>query len=1203
MAARISDTDVLTNTEGLEVPHCAHGPALMFVRYSGSDGGRKFFACSAFRDRKSCTFFQWSDEKVSVEKKEIRKTILKSEAPLFTHKQYRKRFSSFKKLPQSERHLCRTCGLFLLPDEKDNHSRQGHDILSNISKAMLKVPSRLFLPLDNNKTYAQYLFSEKTVKFVLEQLENLNKTHVMCLGAPRIHEAIMNKRDGVLKSFLLDLDLRYMQLYGPKHYSRYNMFNHHFFDGEKSVDSLTSFLNSCSCDQVAMVFDPPFGGMVEALTVSIRKLSDLWKEASQADSCLPILWFFPYFMEKRIIDAFENFHMLDYKVDYDNHQLFRGDVKKYGSPVRIFTNIPPRLITLPAEEGYWFCEVCKRYSAKENLHCDVCDTCPSKDGRTYRHCFQCDRCVKPNKEHCDTCQSCQLKDHTCGKTCGGCHICGALDHKRRECPEKGSMSSIKRLNIDGLLVYFPYDYIYPEQYMYMSELKKTLDAKGHCALEMPSGTGKTISLLSLIVAYMKANPLEVTKLIYCSRTVPELEKVVAELKNLMDYYEQQLGKGKPKILGLALSSRKNLCINPEVSQERAGNAVDAFCHKLTASFVRANHKRDPMVPVCSFYESFDARGKEIPLPEGVYGLDELQEYGRKTGFCPYFLARYAINHANIVVYSYYYLLDPKIAEQVSKELSKKSVVVFDEAHNIDNVCIESMSIKITRRTLEKCQQNIDGLNKQIQRLKDCDAERLKTEYQKLVQGLRDANIARETDVILANPVLPDDVLKEAVPGNIRTAEHFLGFMKRFLEYMKIRLRVQHVVSESPPSFLKDCLQKVCIERKPLRFCAERLNSLMRTLELVEVQDYSAFSLLCHFATLVSTYAKGFVLIIEPFDDRTPTITNPILHFSCMDASIAIKPVFDRFQSVVITSGTLSPLEMYPRILDFRPVTMATFTMTLARTCICPMVVSKGNDQVAMSSKYETREDVAVIRNYGNLLVEFCSVVPDGIVCFFTSYIYMESTVAAWYEQGIIDQVQKQKLLFIETQDAAETSLALLNYQKACENGRGAVLLSVARGKVSEGIDFDHHFGRAVIMFGVPYVYTQSKILKARLEYLRDQYQIRENDFLTFDAMRHAAQCVGRALRGKTDYGIMVFADKRFSRADKRTKIPRWIQEHLKDGLCNLSTDEAIQVSKRFLRQMAQPFSREDQLGLSLLTVEQIDQEDTRKKLQSRMQYV
>jgi len=39
------------------------------------------------------------------------------------------------------------------------------------------------------------------------------------------------------------------------------------------------------------------------------------------------------------------------------------------------------------------------------------------------------------------------------------------------------------------------------------------------------------------------------------------------------------------------------------------------------------------------------------------------------------------------------------------------------------------------------------------------------------------------------------------------------------------------------------------------------------------------------------------------------------------------------------------------------------------------------------------------------------------------------------------------------------------------------LLSVARGKVSEGIDFDHNYGRAVVMFGIPYVYTESRILK------------------------------------------------------------------------------------------------------------------------------
>ena len=60
------------------------------------------------------------------------------------------------------------------------------------------------------------------------------------------------------------------------------------------------------------------------------------------------------------------------------------------------------------------------------------------------------------------------------------------------------------------------------------------------------------------------------------------------------------------------------------------------------------------------------------------------------------------------------------------------------------------------------------------------------------------------------------IITEAVPGNIRNAEHFISFLKRFCEYLKTRLRVQHVVSETPPSFLKDCQQKVCIERKPLR---------------------------------------------------------------------------------------------------------------------------------------------------------------------------------------------------------------------------------------------------------------------------------------------------------------------------------------------------------------------------------------------------
>lgn len=681
-----------------------------------------------------------------------------------------------------------------------------------------------------------------------------------------------------------------------------------------------------------------------------------------------------------------------------------------------------------------------------------------------------------------------------------------------------------KLEIDGLEVLFPYDYIYPEQYTYMCELKKAIDSKGHGLLEMPSGTGKTASLLSLIIAYQRAHPYHINKLIYCSRTVPEIEKCVQELKRLRKYYEKY-SKANDSFVGLCLTSRKNLCIHPTVSKERDGKVVDGKCYAITASHKREMAKSDPEVEICSFFEKFDTIGREAPLPTGIYSIDDLKEHGKEKGYCPYFMARYAMSYANVIVYSYYYLLDPKIADLVSKEMSRNSIVVFDEAHNIDNVCIESMSVTITKRTIDRGQANINALASTIQGIREADEERLKNEYNRLVQGLREANIARENEQILANPTLPDDILQEAIPGNIRTAEHFINFLKRLLEYIKTRLRTQHVIQESPAGFLRDISQKVFIERKPLKFCSERLRSLIKTLEITEITDFSPLVTICNFATLIATYTKGFSLIIEPCDDRTPTISNPILHFSCMDASLAIKPVFNRFQTVIITSGTLSPLDMYPKILDFRPVITTSLTMTLARQCIFPMIVAKGNDQVSMSSKFESRNDIAVIRNFGILLVEMAGVVPDGLVAFFPSYLYLETVVASWYEQGIIDSLLRKKLLFIETTDAAETSLALYNYVKACENGRGAVLLSVARGKVSEGVDFDHHLGRCVIMFGIPYVYTQSRILKARLEYLRDNYQIRENDFLTFDAMRHAAQCVGRALRGKTDYGIMCFADK------------------------------------------------------------------------------
>lgn len=106
---------------------------------------------------------------------------------------------------------------------------------------------------------------------------------------------------------------------------------------------------------------------------------------------------------------------------------------------------------------------------------------------------------------------------------------------------------------------------------------------------------------------------------------------------------------------------------------------------------------------------------------------------------------------NVIIYSYHYLLDPKIAERVSKDLSKDCIVVFDEAHNIDNVCIESLSTDITEDSLRRATRGVQNLQAKISEMEESDQKKLQDEYEKLVEGLRGADEARREDAFMANP--------------------------------------------------------------------------------------------------------------------------------------------------------------------------------------------------------------------------------------------------------------------------------------------------------------------------------------------------------------------------------------------------------------------------------------------------------------------
>jgi DNA excision repair protein ERCC-2 len=68
---------------------------------------------------------------------------------------------------------------------------------------------------------------------------------------------------------------------------------------------------------------------------------------------------------------------------------------------------------------------------------------------------------------------------------------------------------------------------------------------------------------------------------------------------------------------------------------------------------------------------------------------------------------------------------------------------------------------------------------------------------------------------------------------------------------------------------------------------------------------------------------------------------------------------------------------------------------------------------------------------------------------------------------------------------------------------------------------------------------------------------------------------------------MVLADRRFARADKRDKLPKWITEAMNEAGMNCSTDMAVAMAKKFLRTIAQPGPGGD--GISMWSIKDIEE--------------
>lgn len=124
-----------------------------------------------------------------------------------------------------------------------------------------------------------------------------------------------------------------------------------------------------------------------------------------------------------------------------------------------------------------------------------------------------------------------------------------------------------------------------------------------------------------------------------------------------------------------------------------------------------------------------------------------------------------------------------------------------------------------------------------------------------------------------------------------------------------------------------------------------------------------------------------------------------------------------------------------------------------------------------------------------------TVVPEGIVVFFSSFDYEGKVYEAWESSGILERITKRKRIFREPRNSTDVESVLKEYKETVyampsinsegnsASYNGAILLAVVGGKISEGINLSDGMGRCIVMVGLPYPSPSDIELLERIKHI------------------------------------------------------------------------------------------------------------------------
>ncbi|PNJ65688.1 BRIP1 isoform 1 [Pongo abelii] len=627
---------------------------------------------------------------------------------------------------------------------------------------------------------------------------------------------------------------------------------------------------------------------------------------------------------------------------------------------------------------------------------------------------------------------------------------------------------------------------------------------------------------------------KIPKIYFGTRTHKQIAQITRELR-------RTAYSGVPMTI---LSSRDHTCVHPEAvgnfnRNEKCMELLDGKNGK-SCYFYHGVHKISDQHTLQTFQGMCKA-----------WDIEELVSLGKKIKACPYYTARELIQDADIIFCPYNYLLDAQIRESMDLNL-KEQVVILDEAHNIEDCARESASYSVTEVQLRFARDELDSMVNNNIRKKD--HEPLRAVCYSLINWLEaNSEYLVERDYESACKIWSgNEMLLTLHKMGITTATfpilqgHFSAVLQKEEKilpiYGKEETREVPVISASTQIMLKGLFMVLdYLFRQNSRFADDYKIAIQQTYSWTNQIDISD---------------KNGLLVLPKNKKRSRQKTAVhVLNFWCLNPAVAFSDINGKVQTIVLTSGTLSPMKSFSSELGVTFTIQLEANHVIKNSQVWVGTIGSGPKGRNLCATFQNTETFEFQDEVGALLLSVCQTVSQGILCFLPSYKLLEKLKERWLSTGLWHNLELVKTVIVEPQGGEKTNfdeLLQVYYDAIKYKGEkdGALLVAVCRGKVSEGLDFSDDNARAVITIGIPFPNVKDLQVELKRQYNDHHSKLRGllpgRQWYEIQAYRALNQALGRCIRHRNDWGALILVDDRFRNNPGRyiSGLSKWVRQQI-----------------------------------------------------------